>query len=130
MWQIDDIDAELGHLLFGLLPSFAAFPVIPDKDGVKRAYAPPYFLFVERVHQKGFIDCLDVADDGEAILFADDGRFILIGFDEFIRVDADHQIVASLFGMIQQVQVPDMKHVEDALCVADMVMFGHRFKLQ
>ncbi len=59
-------------------------------------------------------------------MLVDDGCFMLIGFDELIRVDADHQIVASLFGMVLQIQVPDMKHVEDALCVADMVMFGHR----
>ena len=112
MGQIDYLYAQLGHILLGFLPAGISFPVIPDKEPVIVQHFPALSL-VQAVNPHYFIHIFDLPDNLHALPQGHNGFFILVALHQLIGVHSYDEVITASGSILQQVQMADMKHVED-----------------
>ena len=66
-----------------------------------------------------FVHIPDCLHDRHTLVEGDNRVMVLVLAHDFIRGDADNQLVAVLPRTAQQIEMPHVEHVEDTRCIAD-----------
>ena len=121
MRQEHNVDAQRAQVGAGPLPTVVALPVVTDEDRLERDALGGLHL-VQGVDHDALVDLLHGAQDLGPVLGGDDGRLVLVGLDQLVGVHAHDQVVAVGLGVLDQVEVTNVEHVERPLGVADHVV--------
>lgn len=116
IYNFDTVGPEIG---FELLPLWCSLPVTAYKHPMKTSpetHICSEFVFIGLGHH--LVDISYRAHDSTALGERYDRGMMLVVHDELVRGDADYKIIALFLGPAQDVEVPDVKHVEDTGCIA------------
>ena len=100
------------------LPLRGVREVVPDEHHVEGEGAPGGHLVHAQLRQD-VVDAAHALHDGEP-LEQRDHRWVALGLEgELVGGDPDDEVVTSCAGLLQQMEVSHVEHVEHACCVAD-----------
>ena len=78
---------------------------------------------VEGVNDLTGVDGFDICDNQSSLFLGDNGKFVLVLRHQFIGIHADYEMLTQIPGIVEKIQVSDMEHIVDALCITYLVFF-------
>ena len=111
MRQVDDPGADLGHLLLEPAALVGALPVRALEQDVEGGAAPGQALVLIEIRYDR-VDHPQGADQGHALGMGNDGRTSLHALQGLVGGDAHDEAVAPGGSGREDVEMPDVEHIE------------------